>query len=72
MILSEIQRFCFDGGKNVNNLIVDSIELEFIKFILLLPSRIRVLYDKYQLQIKNGSSFGFLNAFRKVHKKQLR
>jgi predicted ATPase len=27
-ILSEIQQFCSDGSRNVNNLIVDSIELE--------------------------------------------
>jgi AAA15 family ATPase/GTPase len=30
MILSEIQQFCSDGSRNVNNLIVDSIELEAI------------------------------------------
>jgi hypothetical protein len=29
-ILSEIQQFCSDGSRNVNNLIVDSIELEAI------------------------------------------
>ncbi|VVH62873.1 hypothetical protein BSPWISOX_2933 [uncultured Gammaproteobacteria bacterium] len=81
-ILSEIQRFCSDGGKNVNNLIVDSIELEAIseesieariKSVTLKPNPGEVQHPDHIFVGKQGrrhevNSNTFLNAFKNPNK----
>jgi hypothetical protein len=85
MILSEIQRFCFDGGKNVNKLIVDSIELEAIseklikekiKSVTLKPNPGEVQQPDHIFVGKQGQrqqvdSNAFLNAFKNPNENPL-
>jgi len=77
-ILSEIQQFCSNGSRNINNLIVDSIELEAIpeelieariKSVTLKPNPGEAQQSDHIFVGKNGqrhqvSSNNFLNAFK--------
>ena len=84
-ILSEIQQFCSDGSRNVNNLIVDSIELEAIseklikekiKSVTLKPNPGEVQQPDHIFVGKQGQrqqvdSNAFLNAFKNPNENPL-